>query len=378
MGEWSINALTRYHSTGRASMSQFWSRGLENLAAYVPGEQPKDRRYIKLNTNENPYPPSPAVLEAIAGAADERLRLYPDPTCMSLRTTIAQYHGLEPENVFVGNGSDEILAFAFPAFLRQDEPILYPDISYSFYPVYSDFFAITARTIPLNEDFTIPASKYLVPSGGVVLSNPNAPTSIMLGVQEIESIVRHALDIHRVVIVDEAYIDFGGISVDSMVSRYPNLLVVRTLSKSRSLAGLRAGYALGSAGLIDGLERVKSCINSYTMDRVALAAAEASFKDEAWFQNSRNMVIATRERVAGSLKDLGFSLPDSASNFIFPTHSRVPARFLYTRLREQGILVRYFPKPRIDNHLRVSIGTDAEMDTFIGTIRKILEEYSEG
>jgi histidinol-phosphate aminotransferase len=353
-------------------VSKYWSRGLAELAAYVPGEQPQDRSYVKLNTNENPYPPSPRVIEAIAKAADEGLRLYPDPTCRVLRDALAARFGLRRAEVFVGNGSDEILAFAFAAFFDHEEPLLYPDITYSFYPVYTAFFRLRAKTVALREDFTLPVEGFLVPNGGVVLPNPNAPTSIFLPLPELERILEHNRGLDRVVVVDEAYVDFGGETAARFLAEYPNLLVVRTLSKSRSLAGLRVGFALGSAELIAGLERVKDSFNSYTLDRLALAGATAAVEDEAYFEETRNKIIATRTWVTRELRSLGFSVADTCANFIFVSHEEHRAERLYAELRKRGVLVRYFAKARIDDHLRVSIGTDAEMRTFLEATREIL------
>jgi histidinol-phosphate aminotransferase len=353
-------------------MSAYWSRGIADLETYVPGEQPQDRKYVKLNTNENPYPPSPAVIEAIGKANDGSLRLYPDPSCLKLREAIAGRYGLGVDEVFVGNGSDEVLAFAFAAFLDHDEPILFPDISYSFYPVYAHFFKLKSQTIPLNGDFSFPVEKFLVDNGGVVICNPNAPTSMCLPLREVERMVAHNLALGRVAVVDEAYIDFGGESAVGLVEKYPNLLVVQTLSKSRSLAGLRVGYAMGHADLIEGLDRVKSSINSYTLDRLALSGAIATFGDEEHFQTTRAKIIATRERASAGLRAMGFRVADSAANFIFVSHERVRAEELYARFKEKRILVRYFRKPRIDNHLRVSVGTDEDMDFFMKALSEIL------
>jgi histidinol-phosphate aminotransferase len=353
-------------------MSAYWSRGIAELETYVPGEQPQDAVYVKLNTNESPYPPSPRVIAAIKEAANERLRLYPDPSCAKLRDAIAAYHGLGRDEVFVGNGSDEILAFAFAAFLDHGEAILFPDITYSFYSVYSRFFRLKAELIPVERDFSIPVALFLKPNGGIVLSNPNAPTSMGLPLSEIRRILDYNKKIDRVVIVDEAYVDFGAESAVGLIGDYPNLLVIQTLSKSRSLAGLRVGFALGSPGLIEGLERVKSSINSYTVDRLALAGAVEAMGDEAHFRATTERIMATRSRVTRELKGLGFSVLDSQANFIFISHPEVPAKELYRRLKEGLVLVRYFNKPRIDNHLRVSIGNDVEMDVLLTTLRGIL------
>jgi len=351
-------------------LSRYWSELTAALEPYVPGEQPKDRRYIKLNTNENPYPPSPKALEAIREAAGADLRLYPDPTCDALRESIASHYGMTKDHVFVGNGSDEILAFAFPAFFSAKEPILFPDVTYSFYPVYSQLYGIPYVTVPTDEQFRIDPGSYGTPNGGVILPNPNAPTSLGLNADGIKEILE--ANKHRVVIVDEAYIDFGGESVVPLIPDYPNLLVVQTLSKSRSLAGLRVGIALGQPDLIEGLNRIKNSFNSYTLDRLALAGAIASFADQVYFEETKRKVIATRERTTADLRLMGFQVLDSMANFIFVTHPVKEARELFSELKERGILVRYFNKPRIDKYLRVSIGTDEEMDSFLGALKEIV------
>jgi histidinol-phosphate aminotransferase len=351
-------------------MSQFWSKVARNLKPYVPGEQPKDKKYIKLNTNENPYPTSPKALEAMKQAVNDSLKLYPTPACEDLRTCIARYHGLTKEQVFVGNGSDEVLAFVFLAFFNPGSPILFPDITYSFYPVYADLFHIDYKLVPLNEDFSIPVEKFFSPNGGIIFPNPNAPTGRYLAVEAIEDILQR--NTNQVVIIDEAYIDFGGESAVKLISKYPNLLVVQTLSKSRSLAGLRVGFAMGHEDLIEGLNRVKNCINSYTLDRVALAGATASFEDEQYFQEVRRKVITTREKTISDLQEIGFTVIPSQANFVFIKHPSASAGDLYQQLREKGILVRYFNQPRINEFLRVSIGSDEEMAFLMKTLREII------
>lgn len=351
-------------------MSQYWSDVVQNLEPYVPGEQPKDKTYIKLNTNENPYPPSPNVLAAIQQAANENLRLYPTPTCDELRTGIAHYHGLKTEQVFVGNGSDELLAFSFLAFFNPGSAILFPDITYSFYPVYCALFHIDYTLIPLDEDFSIPVEKFFEKNGGIIFPNPNAPTGKSISLKSIAEIAEH--NANQVVIIDEAYIDFGGESAVKLIEHYPNLLIIQTLSKSRSLAGLRVGFAMGHKDLIEALDRVKNSINSYTLDRVALAGALESFKDEGYFQDARQKVIATREKTALKLEAMGFRIIPSKANFIFISHPSISAEQLYQQLREKGILVRYFNKARIDNFLRVSIGTEEEMECFLQGLTEIL------
>ncbi|TFE22585.1 histidinol-phosphate transaminase [Cohnella luojiensis] len=351
-------------------MSKYWSDLTASLVPYVPGEQPKGQQYIKLNTNESPYPPSPKVLEAIHVATNADLRLYPDPTCDKLRETIAQYYGLTKDRVFVGNGSDEILAFAFPAFFSADKTILFPDVTYTFYPVYAKLYGLRFNTVPTDEEFRINEELYLVPNGGIILPNPNAPTARFMLVEQLSRILQANRD--QVVIVDEAYIDFGGDSVVPFVKEYPNLLVVQTLSKSRSLAGLRVGMAMGHPDLIEGLNRIKNSFNSYTLDRLAMAGAIASIEDQAYFEETNRKVVATRERISEALKPLGFHVIESKANFLFITHPRKDAQQIFNELKNRGILVRYFNKPRIDQFLRVSIGTDEEMDRFIAELAMII------
>lgn len=351
-------------------LSCYWSDIVKNIKPYIPGEQPRDKKYIKLNTNENPYPPSPRVLEAIKQAADGSLRLYPDPTCSELRETLAQCYNLKKEQVFVGNGSDELLAFSFLAFFNPGRPILFPDITYSFYPVYSDLFDIDYRLVPLDEEFSVPVEMFFEENGGVILSNPNAPTGKFLHLESVEDILKHNID--SVVIIDEAYVDFGGESAAKFIKDYPNLLVIQTFSKSRSLAGLRSGYALGHQDLIEGLDRIKNSVNSYTLDRIALAGAVEAIKDEEYFQETRLKVIRTREWVSSQLTELGFKVIDSKANFVFISHPYIHASVIFKELKDKGVLVRYFNKPRIDNFLRVSIGSDEEMSAFMRAIREII------
>lgn len=349
---------------------RFWSDIVKKLDPYVPGEQPKDRLYVKLNTNENPYPPSPKVLNVIKKAADDRLKLYPDPDCDELREAIARNKGLNKEQVFVGNGSDELLAFAFFAFFNPGSPILFPDITYSFYPVYCALTGIEYKTVKLCDDFSIPVESLYEENGGIVIANPNAPTGKSLSIEDIRKILRNNKS--SVVLIDEAYVDFGGESAVNLINEFPNLIVVQTLSKSRSLAGLRIGFAAGDKGLIEGMNRVKNSFNSYTLDRLAIAGGIEAIKDEAYFQETRQKVINTRERVVEKLIQIGFKVIDSSANFIFISHSNIRAVDIFKKLREKGILVRYFNKERIDNYLRVSIGTDEEMDLFIAAIEGIV------
>lgn len=352
-------------------MKEFWSDRIRSLTPYTPGEQPKDRKFIKLNTNENPYPPAPGVLEAIRANTDASLRLYPDPEALQLRQALARAYGLKEEQIFVGNGSDEVLAFAFQAFFSQGDEIVFPDITYSFYPVYANLFGIRCRTVPLKEDFTIPVEQ-MQGSNGVVIANPNAPTGIELPQSELRRILEANQDV--VVILDEAYVDFGGESALPLIRQYPNLLVIQTCSKSRALAGLRVGFAFGDANLIQALNCVKNSINSYTLDRLALAGATAAVEDQAYFDAQRSKVMATRTRTTEELRKMGFQVLPSKANFIFIAHPTVPAKKLFTGLREKGVLVRYFDQPRIDNYLRVSIGTDQEMDEFLTAIRELIAQ----
>lgn len=348
-----------------------WSRRVRDMVPYVPGEQPKDRQFIKLNTNENPYPPSPKALEAVTRAVGASLRLYPDPDCTVLRQAIAGHTGLDVSQVFCGNGSDEVLAFAFQAFFDKENPITFPDITYSFYEVYVKYFDLTANLIPLNEDFSLPVDRFFSePTGGVVIANPNAPTGQAIPLAD----VRRILEANReqVVLVDEAYVDFGGESVAALVNEYPNLLVVQTVSKSRSLAGLRVGWALGSADLIAALCCVRDSINSYTVDRVAQYAAAAAISDEDYFQTTRKAIMDTREATWKRLRGLGFQCAASKANFLFVRHPRLAGKEIFQGLRERGILVRRWDIPRIADYLRISIGTDREMDALCAALEEIL------
>lgn len=358
---------------GDVALSKYWSNVVRQLEPYIPGEQPKDKMYIKLNTNENPYPPSPKVIQAMQEAANENLRLYPTPTCDELRMGIAQYYRLTKEQIFVGNGSDELLAFSFLAFFNPGSPILFPDITYSFYPVYAALFNIEYQLVPLDEDFSIPINGFTQKNGGIIFPNPNAPTGKGIALTAIKEILKNNAD--QIVIIDEAYIDFGGESAVILIDQYPNLLVIQTMSKSRSLAGLRVGFAMGHSDLIEALDRVKNSINSYTLDRVALAGALESFQDEAYFQDARQKVITTREQTVKKMKDMGFLVIPSVANFIFISHPLLPASIIYQQLREKGILVRYFNKPRIDDFLRVSIGSDDEMERFLQDITEIVQKH---
>ncbi|OBA10931.1 histidinol-phosphate transaminase [Acinetobacter calcoaceticus] len=350
---------------------RFWSPEVRELEPYVPGEQPKIQNLLKLNTNENPYPPSPKVVEAVQAVLTHQadaLRLYPDPDATALKHAIAKQQHIEVSQVFVGNGSDEVLAHIFKAFFLQDEPILYPDITYSFYPVYSQFFGTKTKEIPLNDNFEIEVKDYVQPNGGVIITNPNAPTSIALGLAEIEQILKANPD--RVVVIDEAYVDFGAESAVSLVNRYENLVVCQTTSKSRSLAGLRVGFAIAQSHLIAALEAVKNSFNSYPIDRFAIAAAVASFEDQTYFEEQCQKVISSREKLVDELTVLGFKVLPSKANFIFASHPSHDAGQLAQQLREQGIIVRYFNKPRINQFLRITVGTDEQNERLVQTLKE--------
>lgn len=341
-------------------MSQYWSELVKQLDPYVPGEQPQIPGLIKLNTNESPYPPSPKVAEALQQADPAQLRLYPDPNSVRLKEALAQNAGLRSDQVFVGNGSDEILAFVFMAFFKQDQPLLFPDITYSFYPVYCQLLDIEARRIPLREDFRLALEDYPSGNGGIIFPNPNAPTGMALPLDQIEALLQRNRE--SVVVVDEAYVDFGTETAAALIDRYDNLLVVQTFSKSRSLAGLRVGFALGSTGLIEGLNRVKNSFNSYPIDRLAETAACAALGDRDYFERCNRQVITTRAWTADTLIQLGFEVLPSSANFVLARPPKpVQAAQLAQALRDKKILVRHFSKPRIEEYLRITIGTDAEM-----------------
>lgn len=348
-------------------MSRFWSKQVHQLTPYVPGEQPKHQRLVKLNTNENPYGPSPLALDAMRAAVDDSLRLYPDPHSSGLRQALATRNGLTVEQVFVGNGSDEVLGHVFAGLLKQERPLLFPDISYSFYPVYCGLYDITYETVPLADDFSIDVTDYARASGAVILPNPNAPTGLLLSLADIEQLLKQSDN--RLVVVDEAYIDFGGDSATRLINQYDNLLVVQTLSKSRSLAGLRVGFAFGHKDLIDGLTRVKDSFNSYPLDRLAQAGAQAAIEDEAWFSDCCAKVIANRETLTQALRERGFEVLPSAANFVFARPADGRAAELAARLREQGVIVRHFKNPaRISDWLRISIGTEEQHQALLDAI----------
>ena len=350
-------------------MNKFWNEKVKNIKPYVPGEQPKDKKYIKLNTNESPYPPAPGVKKAISESDAGDLRLYPDPDVSELKKEIAAYYNLNEDQIFVGNGSDEVLAFSYMAFFNKNDNIYYSDITFSFYTVYSDLFDLNENLIPLEKNYEINIKDYKNLDGGIIIANPNAPTSIGLKLNDIEDIIKN--NINNIVIIDEAYIDFGGESAYSLINRYDNLLVIQTFSKSRSLAGMRLGFALGNKELIDGLKRIKFSFNSYTINRMSIVSGIEAIKDKKYFEEMSKKIITTREKTAVELKKIGFEVLDSKANFLFIRHKNVPGSDLYQKLREEGVLVRYFNKKNIDDFIRVTIGTDNDMDIFIKKIKKI-------
>ena len=356
-------------------MSRFWSPVVRTLTPYVPGEQPKQERIVKLNTNENPYGPSPQALEAIRAATGDALRLYPDPNSEALKNALATQLRVRPDQVFVGNGSDEVLAHVFQALLKQERPLWFPDITYSFYPVYCGLYGIASRIRPLAEDFSMRVEDYLPRegerAGGIIFPNPNAPTGCPVPLAGVARIAAGNPD--AVVVVDEAYVDFGGESAVGLVDRHPNLLVVQTLSKSRSLAGLRVGFAIGHPELIEALERVKNSFNSYPLDRLALAGAVASVQDVDYFQACCQKVIATRQHLIAQLGALGFEVLPSAANFIFARHPGRDAAALAAELRQRAIIVRHFRLPRIDQHLRITVGTDEQCQLLVEALTEILD-----
>ncbi|WP_430788806.1 histidinol-phosphate transaminase [Virgibacillus flavescens] len=351
-------------------MNKFWSSAVLRTEPYVPGEQLEVEGLVKLNTNENPYPPSPRVTVAIQAELNRKLNRYPSPTTDSLREKISDYYHLESDQIFIGNGSDEILAFSVMAFFEPGKTIRFPNISYSFYPVYAKLFDIPYEEVPLNRDFTLPTEKFFQSDGGVIFPNPNAPTSIYAHLTDIIEIIEN--NPNCVVIIDEAYIDFANESAVSLVNAYDNLLVVQTMSKSRSLAGLRVGFAIGNPDLIEALNRVKNSFNSYTIDRLAIAGAEAAIMDTAYFRDTIERIKVTREWVTESLKTLGFSILPSDANFLFVQHYKIDASTIYSKLKEQNVLVRYFNKRLINNHLRITIGTEDDMTSLIKTLNSIV------
>jgi len=350
-------------------MSKFWSPLVKDLVPYVPGEQPKLTKLVKLNTNENPYGPSPKVLAAMQAELNDNLRLYPDPNSDLLKQAVAKYYGIDAGKVFLGNGSDEVLAHIFHGLFQHDLPLLFPDISYSFYPVYCGLYRIAFDAVPLDEQFQIRVSDYARPNGGIIFPNPNAPTGCVMALEAVEQILKASPD--SVVVVDEAYIDFGGETAISLVDRYPNLLVTQTLSKSRSLAGLRVGLAVGHPDLIEALERVKNSFNSYPLDRLAIVGAAAAFEDREHFQNTCKLVIDSREKLVTQLQAKGFEVLPSAANFIFARHPRHDAAGLAAKVREQGVIVRHFKQERIAQFLRISIGTPEQNQALIDALGEL-------
>ncbi len=352
-------------------MNNYWSDLTNKLDPYEPGEQPQDSQYIKLNTNENPYPPSPRALQAMADALGDRLRLYPDPESKGLKQAIADHYQVPAQRVFTGNGSDEVLAVAFMAFFKNKPAIAFPEITYSFYPVYCKLFEIDYNTFALNENFEIDIDAVDDDCGGVIFPNPNAPTGIFLERRHIEALLQKFPD--RLLVVDEAYIDFGGQSCVPLTSKYPNLLVIQTLSKSRSLAGMRVGFAVGQEDLIKGMERVKNSFNSYPLDALAIAGATAAIEDNAYFQECCEKIIDTREWITARLGEMNFQVLPSKTNFVFARHPDYDAAKLYDELKRQGILVRHFNPTKIREFLRISIGTRGEMERFCETVADILQ-----
>ncbi len=350
-------------------MSRFWSPVVHSLSPYVPGEQPKGGDVVKLNTNENPYGPSPRVLAAIASATD-RLRLYPDPSASRLREAIAAHYDVAPEEVFVGNGSDEVLAHTFQALLKHDAPLLFPDITYSFYPVYCRLYGIRYEEVPLDAAMRVQIADYRRPCSAIILPNPNAPTGIGLPRDAVAALVAEHPD--QMVVIDEAYVDFGAESAVSLIARHDNLLIVQTLSKSRALAGLRVGFAIGQRPLIEALERVKGSFNSYPLDGLAIAGAVAAIEDDAWFEETRARIIANREVLVRALSELGFEVLPSVANFVFARHRNRSGAYLATRLREHGVLVRHFEKPRIEDFLRITVGTEEQCSRLIALARRLV------
>jgi len=351
-------------------MSRYWSDFVKQLQPYTPGEQPKISNLTKLNTNENPYGPSSEALAAMQRLLNEDLRLYPPPNADDLKDCIANYYGLEAGQVFVGNGSDEVLAHVFNGLLKQDAPLLFPDISYSFYPVFCQLYDIQFSKIPLADDFSIDISDYQRPNGGIIFPNPNAPTGRLLDLQVIEQLLQANSD--SVVVVDEAYIDFGGVSAVPLIAQYDNLLVVHTMSKSRSLAGMRIGYAMGNAELIEGLERVKNSFNSYPLGHLQIAAAVASFNDQDYFEQTTARVIASREQLTEQLQELNFEVLPSKANFVFARHQQQNAEQLASELRSRRIIVRHFKQERIDQFLRITLGSEQQNQLLVQVLTEIL------
>lgn len=351
-------------------MSREWTKNLRNIEPYVPGEQSKDKDIVKINANENPYPPSPKAIEVLKSFDTNKLRFYPSANSTKLKEAIAKYYKVDVSNVFVGNGSDDVLAVAFQSFFNSEKPIVYPDLTYSFYPVWCSLFGIKYKNYPVGDDFRINPEDYKEKNGGVVIPNPNAPTSLGEGLDFVEKILNYNQD--SVVIIDEAYVDFGGTSSIPLIDKYENLLVTGTFSKSRSLAGLRIGFAIGSKALIDVMEAVKNSYNSYTVDSLSIEMGAASIEDDEYFKSTCKKVIKTRERVKLELKKLGFDVLDSQTNFIFATHNKHNMKSLFEYLKTQKVFIRYFSLPRIENYVRITIGTNEEMDIFLEKTKEFI------
>lgn len=351
-------------------MSREWTKNLRDIEPYVPGEQSKDKDIVKINANENPYPPSPKAAEILKSFDTNKLRFYPSANSTKLKEAIAKYYKVDVSNVFVGNGSDDVLAVAFQSFFNSEKPIVYPDLTYSFYPVWCSLFGIKYKNYPVGDDFRINPEDYKEKNGGVVIPNPNAPTSLGEGLDFVEKILNYNQD--SVVIIDEAYVDFGGTSSIPLIDKYENLLVTGTFSKSRSLAGLRIGFAIGSKALIDVMEAVKNSYNSYTVDSLSIEMGAASIEDDEYFKSTCKKVIKTRERVTLELKKLGFDVLDSQTNFIFVTHNKHNMKSLFEYLKTQKVFIRYFSLPRIENYVRITIGTNEEMDIFLEKTKEFI------
>lgn len=351
-------------------MSREWTKNLRNIEPYVPGEQSKDKDIVKINANENPYPPSPKAAEVLKSFDTNKLRFYPSANSTKLKEAIAKYYKVDVSNVFVGNGSDDVLAVAFQSFFNSEKPIVYPDLTYSFYPVWCSLFGIKYKNYPVGDDFRINPEDYKEKNGGVVIPNPNAPTSLGEGLDFVEKILNYNQD--SVMIIDEAYVDFGGTSSIPLIDKYENLLVTGTFSKSRSLAGLRIGFAIGSKALIDVMEAVKNSYNSYTVDSLSIEMGAASIEDDEYFKSTCKKVIKTRERVTLELEKLGFDVLDSQTNFIFATHNKHNMKSLFEYLKTQKVFIRYFSLPRIENYVRITIGTNEEMDIFLEKTKEFI------
>ena len=350
-------------------MNRYWSPLVERLSPYVPGEQPADLNLVKLNTNENPYGPSPRVISAVRAELGERLRLYPNPESDPLRDAIARLHGVSREQVFVGNGSDEVLAHAFHGLFKQTLPVLFPDVTYSFYPTYCQLYDIAYQTVPVTDDFAIDPADFTAPNGGIVFANPNAPSGMPLSLAQVERMVKAS---DRVVLVDEAYVDFGGESAIPLVAQYDNLLVVQTFSKSRSLAGARLGFAIGQPHLIEALTRIKNSFNSYPIDRLAMVAGVAAIEDVEWFSDTTKRVIDSRDALSAALAQRGFTVLPSAANFLFARHATLTAEHLVRELRARSVLVRHFHKPRIEQFLRITVGRPDQCEALLSALEQIV------